>query len=119
MSKQKNCGVCGGVLPASGVRSSAGGRGSNLRPPALIAISQSLLLKSSAALRSGLSLHEGKVSERIQAIRQLAGNDVCHFYGTKAEVNRMTHYAYRHDVRRCQLMLTSGLRSGSPLHPAV
>ena len=28
-------------------------------------------------------------------IKQLAGNDLCHCYDTKAEVNRMTHYALR------------------------
>jgi hypothetical protein len=32
MSKQKSCGVVG-ALPAGGFRSSAGGRGANLRPP--------------------------------------------------------------------------------------
>jgi hypothetical protein len=35
------------------------------------------------------------MSEQIQAIKQLAGNDLCHCYDTKAEVNRMTHYALR------------------------
>jgi len=35
------------------------------------------------------------VSEQIQAIKQLPGNDLRHYCDRKAEVNRMTHYALR------------------------
>ena len=35
------------------------------------------------------------MSEQIQAIKQLTGNDLCHYCDGKAEVNRMTHYAAR------------------------
>jgi hypothetical protein len=35
------------------------------------------------------------MSQQIQAIKQLAGNDLCHYSDGKAEVNRMTHYALR------------------------
>lgn len=35
------------------------------------------------------------MSEPIQAIKQLVGNDLCHYCDRKAEVNRMTHYALR------------------------
>ena len=35
------------------------------------------------------------MSEQIQEIKQLAGNDLCHYCDGKAEVNRMTRYALR------------------------
>jgi hypothetical protein len=70
MSKQKNC---GGVLPASGFRSSTGNRGANLRPPWARCHLTVLLLNSSAALKSGLSLHVGDNSVRTDPSNQIVG----------------------------------------------
>src|SRR6266853_2417905 len=73
-----------------------------------------LLLNSSAALKSRLSLYLGGNSfGTILSNQGVAGNDLCHYRDRKAEVNRVTHYAFR--VRRSALTISPYLWPPAPV----
>jgi hypothetical protein len=48
---------------------------------------------STGGTKIGVTGSETSASEQMQAIKQSAGNDLCHCCDRRAEVKGMTHYA--------------------------